>query len=430
MHFSKFGQKFTQNSGILQLMDDLGNALASDKPINMLGGGNPANIEAVNTIYQQTLQTLTQDKTVLHSVANYSTPQGDKGFIDSLVAFFNRHYHWNLTADNIALTNGSQNAFFYLFNLFSGDFGNGDKKILLPLAPEYIGYADAHIDGSHFVAIPPVIEMTTHQEDDGFFKYRVDFDALESLPALKNGEIGAICCSRPTNPTGNVLTDDEMARLEAIAQTHDIPLIVDNAYGMPFPNIIYSHTTLSFNDNIILCFSLSKVGLPSVRTGIVVANPIVIKAICSMNAIINLAPVRLGATIAKPLFDNDQIIHLSQHIIKPFYQSQSTKAVLLLKNALKDLPVFIHKPEGAMFLWVWFKDLPVSTQRLYELLKEQGTLIIPSEHFFVGIDRQNCRHAHECIRLSVAQPDDVLERGITMIGQVARQLYNDFDHLS
>lgn len=424
--FSKFGQKFSQNSGILQLMDDLGNALASDKPINMLGGGNPANIKAVNDVYQETLQNLIHDGTALNSIGNYSTPQGDAGFIDSLVAFFNRHYDWGLTADNIALTNGSQNAFFYLFNLFSGKFSdNQDKKILLPLAPEYIGYADAHIDDKHFIAVEPIIEDTTHQGETGFFKYRVDFDKLAQLPELQNGQIGAICCSRPTNPTGNVLTDDEMDKLLAIAKAYNLPLIVDNAYGMPFPNIIYSDTTLTFDDNIILCFSLSKVGLPGVRTGIVVASPQVIKAVCAMNAVINLAPVRFGATIAGPLFDDDRIATLSNDTIKPFYQQQSTLAVRLLKHEFQDLPVKIHKPEGAMFLWVWFKDLPVSTQVLYEKLKEKGTLIIPSEHFFVGLDTNHYRHAHECIRLSVAQPDEVLQKGIGTIGEVVRELYSE-----
>ena len=424
--FSKFGQKFSQNSGILQLMDDLGNALASDKPINMLGSGNPANIKAVNDVYQETLQNLIHDGTALNSIGNYSTPQGDAGFIDSLVAFFNRHYDWGLTADNIALTNGSQNAFFYLFNLFSGKFSdNQDKKILLPLAPEYIGYADAHIDDKHFIAVEPIIEDTTHQGETGFFKYRVDFDKLAKLSELQNGQIGAICCSRPTNPTGNVLTDDEMDKLLAIAKAHNLPLIVDNAYGMPFPNIIYSDTTLTFDDNVILCFSLSKVGLPGVRTGIVVANPQVIKAVCAMNAVINLAPVRFGATIAKPLFDDDRIATLSNDTIKPFYQQQSTLAVRLLNHEFQDLPVKIHKPEGAMFLWVWFKDLPVSTQVLYEKLKEKGTLIIPSEHFFVGLDTNHYRHAHECIRLSVAQPDEVLQKGIGTIGEVVRELYSE-----
>ena len=119
MQFSKFGEKFTKNSGILQLMDDLGNALNSEQPINMLGGGNPARIDEVNETYWQVFQQLAQGETgsaAIENIGNYSTPQGDAKFINALVAFFNRHYGWGITADNIALTNGSQNAFFYLSN--------------------------------------------------------------------------------------------------------------------------------------------------------------------------------------------------------------------------------------------------------------------------------------------------------------------------
>ena len=437
MQFSKFGEKFTKNSGILQLMDDLGNALNSEQPINMLGGGNPARIDTVNQTYWSVFKTLAEGdmgSMAIENIGNYSTPQGDAKFIAALVDFFNRHYDWGLTTDNIALTNGSQNAFFYLFNLFGGQFddqaqGSIDKKILLPLAPEYVGYADAHVDGQHFIAVPPSIEFVQHQGEDGFFKYRVDFDTLENLAELHNGEIGAICCSRPTNPTGNVLTDDEMARLEAIAKRFDIPLIIDNAYGMPFPNIIYSQATLNWNEQIILCFSLSKIGLPGVRTGVVVANPQVVKAISSLNAIVNLAPTRFGAAIATPLLQDDRLKDLSDNHIRPFYQGQAKLAVQLLKQELGDLPspynnaMKIHKPEGAIFLWVWFKDLPITTVELYERLKAKGTLIIPSEHFFVGVDTENFKHAHECIRLSIAQDDETLKKGIATIGEVVREVY-------
>ena len=437
MQFSKFGEKFTKNSGILQLMDDLGNALNSEQSINMLGGGNPARIDTVNQTYWSVFKSLAEGdmgSMAIENIGNYSTPQGDAKFIAALVDFFNRHYDWGLTTDNIALTNGSQNAFFYLFNLFGGQFddqtqGSLDKKILLPLAPEYVGYADAHVDGQHFIAVPPSIEFVQHQGEDGFFKYRVDFDTLENLAELHNGEIGAICCSRPTNPTGNVLTDDEMARLEAIAKRFDIPLIIDNAYGMPFPNIIYSQATLNWNEQIILCFSLSKIGLPGVRTGIVVANPQVVKAISSLNAIVNLAPTRFGAAIATPLLQDDRLKDLSDNHIRPFYQGQAKLAVQLLKQELGDLPspynnaMKIHKPEGAIFLWVWFKDLPITTVELYERLKAKGTLIIPSEHFFVGVDTENFKHAHECIRLSIAQDDETLKKGIAIIGEVVREVY-------
>ena len=441
MKFSKFGQKFTQPTGISQLMDDLGDALKSDTPINMLGGGNPAKIEAVNELFLQTYQALGNDSTTgesdssaIVSMANYSNPQGDAAFIDALVGFFNRHYDWNLSADNIALTNGSQNAFFFLFNLFGGAFVNEqnentneqtlDKSILLPLAPEYIGYSDVHVEGQHFTAVLPHIDAVTHDGADGFFKYRVDFEALEQLPALIEGRIGAICCSRPTNPTGNVLTDEEMARLSEIAKRYDVPLIIDNAYGMPFPNIIYSEAQLSWDDNTILCFSLSKIGLPGVRTGIIVAAPAVIAAVSAMNAVVNLSPTRFGAAIATPLVSNDAIKQLSDTTIKPFYHSQATLAVRLLKEALGEYPLMIHKPEGAIFLWLWFKDLPITTVELYEILKQKGTLIVPSKYFFPGVDVDNYQHAHECIRMSIAADEQTLIDGIAVIGEVVRALYD------
>lgn len=429
MQFSAFGQKFTRNSGILQLMDDLGKALNSSRPVNMLGGGNPARIEAVNRTYRGVLQTLVDSDAAVESIGNYSTPQGDAGFIDTLAGFFNREYGWGISADNIVLTNGSQNAFFYLFNLFGGRFNdNGsetDKTILLPLAPEYIGYADAHVEGSHFTAVPPHIEAAEYEGESGFFKYRVDFDALENLPELKVGKIGAICCSRPTNPTGNVLTDNEMARLDALAQAHGIPLIIDNAYGMPFPNIIYSKATLTWHDNIILCFSLSKIGLPGVRTGIIVANPEVVKAVSALNAVVNLAPTRFGAAIATPLIQDGRLKNLSDNVVQPFYRNQAELAVALLKKELGGYPMKIHKPEGAIFLWLWFEGLPVSAQELYERLKAAGTLIIPGELFFIGLDTSGYRHARECIRMSIAQDEDTLRKGIAAIGKAVREAYDE-----
>ncbi len=282
-----------------------------------------------------------------------------------------------------------------------------------------------HVEGRHFVSVKPKIGNVEHEGEAGFFKYRVDFDALENLPELKAGKIGAICCSRPTNPTGNVLTDGEMARLDALAREHGIPPIIDNAYGMPFPNIIDSGVTLNWHENIILCFSLSKVGLPGVRTGIIVAAPEAVKAVSSLNAIVNLAPTRFGAAIAAPLLESGEMKRLADQVIRPFYRNQAQTAVSLLKRELGAYPMKIHKPEGAIFLWLWFENLPVSSQTLYEMLKAEGTLIIPGEHFFVGIDTQDYPHAGECIRMSIAQDAQTLEKGIAAIGKTVRKPYDN-----
>ncbi|WP_296403460.1 valine--pyruvate transaminase [Psychrobacter sp.] len=432
MKFSKYGQQFVKTSAISQLMDDLGDALQSPTPVNMLGGGNPARIAKVNEAYFNVYKSLENggiEGGAIESIGNYSNPQGDAKFIEALVAFFNRHYNWNLTSDNIVLTNGSQNAFFYLFNLFGGKFEdeNGEvntKSILLPLAPEYIGYSDVQIDGKHFISIEPDIEEVTHDGEEGFFKYKVDFEALENLPALKNGEIGAICCSRPTNPTGNVLTDEEMAHLAQIAKQYDVPLIIDNAYGEPFPNIIYPNVSLNWDSNTILCFSLSKIGLPGARTGIVIAPPEVVKTVSAMNAVINLAPTRFGAAITTPLLNDDSLKQLCDDTIQPFYANKAKLAIRHIKAEMGNYPVLVHKPEGAIFLWVWFKDLPISTTELYERLKQKATLIVPSEHFYPGLDTDNYPHAHQCIRMSIAASDETLETGIKVIGEVVRELYD------
>lgn len=422
MQFSSFGQKFTARSGILQLMDDLGDALEGSREINMLGGGNPAAIPEANAVYQQAFEAAARD--CMNSVGNYSGPKGDALFIGAVADFLNRHYGWGITSENIALTNGSQNAFFYLLNLFAGDYPDGSsRKIALPLAPEYIGYTDVQVGGSYFAANKPIIEETTYRGQSGFFKYRVDFDALEQT--LANENIGAVCCSRPTNPTGNVLTDAEMQRLDALAQQHNIPLIVDNAYGMPFPNILFTPATLTWNSHTILCFSLSKTGLPGLRTGIVVADRPVINAITSLNAIMALSPGRLGAAITTPLIRNDTLKQLSNDHIRPFYQRKAHYAIELLQKELEDYPVKIHQPEGAIFLWLWFDGLPITTQTLYEQLKAAGTLIVPGQYYYPGLsDLENYRHAHECIRMSIAQPDGVLEKGIAAIGAQVRAAYD------
>ena len=425
MKFSQFGQKFSQKTGALQLMDDLAFAANSGQIQAMLGGGNPARIPEVEAVFQQAYSDLGAAG-FSAVVASYSGSQGDAAFLQTLADFFNRQYAWGITPAHIAITNGSQNAFFYLFNLFSGQYADGQKrKVLLPLVPEYLGYADVHVDAPHFVAARPKREATRYRGQEGFFKYHIDFAEVERLLAL--GDIGAICCSRPTNPTGNVLTDEEIQHLSTLAAAHDIPLIVDYAYGTPFPGIIFNHAKVEFAPHHILCFSLSKTGLPSLRTGIVVAAPEVVAAISALNATLNLAPGRLSAAIARPLLAHDgkgSLLQLSQDVIRPFYQARANFAIALLQQELAGYPLRIHQPEGAIFLWLWFEGLPISTDVLYEQLKAAGTLVVPGAYYFPGVDTTQERHAHECLRMSYAQDDAALRIGINTIGKLVRAAYD------
>ncbi len=397
MPYSIFGNKFTQHSGITELMDDLNEGIQGGDDILMLGGGNPATIPEMQTRLTALLQELLNAGTLTRTLSNYDGPQGKDSFINAIAELFNELYGWNLSSDNIMITNGSQNAFFYLFNLLAGNFSEQKKKkILFPLAPEYIGYADASVSEDAFVAVRPKIS----ELENGFFKYHVDFDALEIT-----SDIGAICVSRPTNPTGNVLSDQEIAHLDQLARAHNVPLIIDNAYGTPFPNIIFAEATPFWNENTILCLSLSKFGLPGARCGIVIANTDIIKAMSSLSGIMALSPGAIGPEVALPLVKSKEIISLSNNIIKPFYQAKAEKAIALLQSKIASPNFRIHKAEGALFLWLWFKNLPISSNELYKRLKEKGLLVVSGHYFFPGLD-QDWQHTQECIRLNYAQEDE------------------------
>ena len=111
-----------------------------------------------------------------------------------------------------------------------------------------------------------------------------------------SSEIGAMCVSRPSNPSGNVITDCEMSKLIELAENHEIPLIIDSAYGQPFPEILFKDVSLPFSKGAIYCFSLSKLGLAGLRTGIVVAEkPILPVSLSAGNRLASAMPMRASA---------------------------------------------------------------------------------------------------------------------------------------
>jgi valine--pyruvate aminotransferase len=415
MKLSLFGEKFTRNSGIVELMDDLGSALLENPDMIMMGGGNPGRLPEAEAIFQQRLEAAMADPEKRHRLFGlYQSPRGDQEFRTEIAAFLKKQFGWGLSANNVAISNGSQSAFFVLLNMFAGEMPDGSRQsIHLPLTPEYLGYADSGLSEEFFTATRPEIELL----GDHLFKYHVDFSRLEL-----GQRAGALCVSRPTNPTGNVLTDEEVAHLDEIARERDIPLILDGAYGLPFPNILFTKATPHWNENTILVLSLSKLGLPGVRTGIIVAREEIIHAYANANGIVNLACGNIGPAIATELFRSGEILTLTRGHVTPFYQQRAKNTVNAFRKALGDLPYHIHKPEGAFFLWLWFEGLPISSQELYERLKKRGVLIVPGHHCFFGLQK-DWPHRHECIRVSYVQDEEQVQRGVAIIADEVRKAY-------
>jgi valine--pyruvate aminotransferase len=415
--FSKIGLGLAGGSGIGDLMDDLGHALANAGPdLKMLGGGQPAQIPEINAIWQQRLREISQnDEESRKMLTTYDPPQGNPGFMKAIADLLRESFGWDVSEENIALTSGGQTAFFYLFNLLAGEMPDGTKRrILFPLVPEYIGYAAQGLDPEMFRSYRPEIEHTGPNE----FKYHIDFGKMEVA-----NDVAAICVSRPTNPTGNVLTDSEVKQLSEIAKEKGIPLIIDNAYGAPFPGIIFTAAKPVWDEHIILTLSLSKLGLPGTRTGIVVACPEIIRAISSMTAITGLANPSIGQQITLPLIRSGQILSLSKEVILPFYRKKSEFAQAAAREIFGDRFAWhMHRSEGALFLWLWFPGLTITSAELYRRLKARQVLVIPGQHFFFGCDDEDWPHRNECIRVSFAMEEQTIRDGLTIIAEEVEKL--------
>lgn len=416
MHFSKFANQLGAGAGIISLMEDLGTALGTDREMYMLGGGNPSHIPEMDAYFREQMLAIASDPAQFAAmVGDYDGPQGNAGFLRILADFFSEIYGWPIGPKNIAITNGSQTGFGLVFNTLAGATPDGDyNQILLPLTPEYIGYGDAGFDDRPlFTARRPIIEHL----DDTFFKYHVDFRQIDI-----EDHIGAVCVSRPTNPTGNVISDSELEHLADLTRAAGVPLIIDSAYGVPFPNIIFSAATPIWDEHIVLCFSLSKLGLPGVRTGIIVAHEEIIRRISNANAIYALAPGSVGPALVRQSIQSRKLIDLCRDVINPYYQHRRDEAIAQIRVQMHDLPVRIHQPEGAIFLWLWFEGLPIDVQELYTRLKARNVLVIAGHHFFPGLEEE-WRHKHECIRITYSSDPESVHEGIGIIAEEVRRAF-------
>ncbi len=148
------------------------------------------------------------------------------------------------------------------------------------------------------------------------------------------------------------------------------------------------------------------------RTGFIVANEEIIHAYANANTILNLACGNVGPAIAGKLFEDREVSRIGREMIMPFLPQP--RAMELAIEACSDLPVYVHKPEGAIFLWLWFKGLPVNSSQLYQLLKEAGCVIIPG-HDSLWVLMRNGRIRMNVYACHMRRTRSRLRRGLRLL---------------
>jgi len=381
-----------------------------------LSAGNPLILPEVEQLWRDCTAQLLASSDYGEVVCRYGSSQGYGPLITAIAKDFNRRYGLNLSDRNILITPGSQTLYFYAANAFGG-YTTSDqlKQIVLPLSPDYTGYGGVSLVPEALIAYKPTLDIhpTAHQ-----FKYRPDFSQLAITE-----NTGGVLFSRPCNPTGNVLTDDEVKKIAALAAPYNVPVLIDSAYAPPFPALNFTDMTPVFGDNILHCMSLSKVGLPGERIGVAIGNAQLIQVLQSFQTNMCIHPSRYGQAIAAIAINSGALAKIATQVIRPFYQNKFTVLETTLDQAMpKDLPWFLHRGEGAIFAWLWLKDLPISDWEFYQQLKQVGVIVVPGSSFFPGL-QENWLHKQQCLRISLTASDQEIETGMQRLAKVAQQVY-------
>ncbi len=156
----------------------------------------------------------------LRAVASFADPvlaygpsDGLPALREAICAYFSR-YGITLEPSQVLVTNGGSEAILFAFNVVADD---GDEIIVPePFYTNYNGYAQ--------MANLRLVPVRTHAED-GFH-----LPPDEVLERAVSPRTKALLLCSPNNPTGTVLTREELERAAQFCLRHDLFLIADEVY--------------------------------------------------------------------------------------------------------------------------------------------------------------------------------------------------------
>ncbi|BAZ53326.1 valine-pyruvate aminotransferase [Nostoc sp. NIES-4103] len=415
---TKLGAQMSNLTGVRAIMKDIIETLQSSggRELINLSAGNPLILPEVEQLWRDCTADLLASSEYGEVVCRYGSSQGYAPLIEAIANDFNKRYNLKLTERNILITPGSQTLYFYAANSFGGYTKSGElKQIVLPLSPDYTGYGGICLCPEALIAYKPSLDIDASAHR---FKYRPDFSQLSITE-----NTGCVIFSRPCNPTGNVLTDDEVRKIAALAAPYDVPVLIDSAYAPPFPALNFTDMSLIFGENILHCTSLSKAGLPGERIGIAIGHEKLIQVLESFQTNASLHSSRYGQAIAARAINSGALVQIAEQVIRPFYQNKFAILESTLEQAMsKDLPWYLHRGEGAIFAWLWLQDLPITDWELYQELKQVSVIVVPGSTFFPGL-HEEWQHKHQCVRISLTGSDQELVTGMQRLAKVVEQIY-------
>lgn len=322
--------------------------------------GNPS-IAAPEKVNETLLKLIKDtDSVLLHG---YTSAQGDMNVRAKIASNIEKRFGAKADANHIYMTCGAAASLTISLKALCNE---GDEVIILaPYFPEYCVFIENA--GASFVAVK------SRAEDFG-----IDFEALEKVI---NQKTKAIIINSPNNPSGAVVSEDDIKKLAALLEQKgkelgtEIYIISDEPYRELVYGDVFVPYIPNYYNNTLVCYSYSKsLSLPGERIGYIFVSPKaagdtdIYAAVCGAGRSMGYvcAPSMLQYAVAE--CDGTP----------PDLHGYS-KNRNLLYNSLTEMGYDAVRPDGAFYLFV--KALESDANAFCERAKKYELLLVPGDGF-------------------------------------------------
>ena len=319
---------------------------------------------------------------------NYSFSQGEPYFREAVAEWYKKRFNVDLDPQKevVALIGSKEG----IANI-SRAFVNPGDKVLVP-NPAYPVYAN----GSTLLSDGVPIAMPLLEEND----FKPDIESLD-LDGVK-----MVFLNYPNNPTGSVMTKDELKAIVDLAREKNVIVCYDNAYseitfdGYKAPSILEvdgaMEVAIEFN-------SCSKTfNMTGDRIGFAVGNSELIDGLVKVKSQVDSGPpvyIQKVAVRALESYSNGE----PPEYIKWMNQVYAERRDLLLSE-LREVGLEAKKPLATFYVWA---KCGGSSMKFAAKLLEAGVIVAPG----IGFGK----YGEGYIRFAVTQPKDRIEEACQRI---------------
>ncbi|MCQ2561729.1 MAG: aminotransferase class I/II-fold pyridoxal phosphate-dependent enzyme [Clostridia bacterium] len=302
-------------------------------------------------------------KDALAGHTHYTAVRGDADVIDAVVRYYKREYDIDVDEKNVCMLASADYAGF--ISIFS-TIQQGDE-VLIP-DPSFTAYA-AQVE---YAGGTPVFVPTS--EDN---QWRLDPADLEKYITPKTK---ALVINSPNNPTGAILTKEDLEAIADIAKKHDLLVFSDEIYtwydfATPFTSML---SIPGMAERTVVINSMSKNYVATgARLGWIIAPQQIISGVCSLGLSMVYTAPAISQRMAKYALDN------GREVMKPIMDEFKERLFKTAERINKIPHLHVqYPPMGTFYLYVNIKETGLTSDEfVLTVLEKAHVMVVPGQNF-------------------------------------------------